>query len=313
MSARVLTLAAFAVTLCAAASLLGVSNNLGISAIPTEKLKDAPKKNGLVIAAVTAGSPAAELDFKAGDIIISLNGKKASVAALAAIDRQPADNFSVSAELWSDGSTRTVSYSVADGAVSVSSASNSHKVNKSEKKVETKARSEKRPPGMKREQEAATPALQDEADRPWLGVHIRNDDGGVRVHAVIPGSPAEKAGLEADDLIMSIDGEPVNNVPDVLSAVAESAKGKTITVTVDRDGETQELVAKLGKAPAAFNMLPLPDAREWLRSLPHPPPLEHLKPPAANADLDAIWEELGRLRGEMERLRRDLHRPKRRK
>jgi S1-C subfamily serine protease len=305
-------MAAFAVTLCATASLLGVSNNLGISAIPTDKLKDRPVKSGLLVAAVTPGSPAASFGLTAGDFILSLNGKAASVAALIAIDKQPADNFSIDAEIWSDGATRAISYSVAEGAVSVSSASSSSGHAKSS--VKTEIRVDKKQ-AIKKEsnEEAPTAAKKEPTAKPWLGVHIHNDESGVRIANVVPGSPAAKAGLQPGDLVKSIGSTTVGDVKDVLDAVNSSKKGDSVSVTVNRAGEVKDLHAKLGKTPAEWDRLPpIQDARAWLRQLPKPPALEQLTP-ESGPDLDAIWEELGRLRGEMERLRRDLNQPHRRR
>jgi len=313
MKPRVFVLAAFAVAFSAAASLLGVSNNLGLSAIPTDKLKEAPK-SGLLVAAVTAGSPAASLDLKAGDVILTLNGKAASVSALAAIDKQPADAFSLDAEVWSQGSMRGISYSVADGAVRVSSASSKGGTAKSSAKtnvqISKKSKSAKKPTSK---EEAPTAAKKESTGKPWLGIHIHNDDSGVRVANVVPGSPADEAGLQAGDLVEAVAGEAVGDVRDVLDAVANSKKGKAVTVTVNRDGDVHDLKATLGKTPTFFDQPQhFKDAREWLQQLPKPPALEQLVP-RNGADLDALWEELGRLRGEMERLRRDLHQPRRRR
>ena len=321
MKPAILFLVALGFTLSAAAALLGVSDNLGVSAIPTDKLKDAPKKSGLLIAAVTPDSPAAQLDLKAGDVIMTLNGKPATADALAAIDKKAADDFSVDAEVWSNGTTRSLSYNIAGGAVSVSSAATAgeakvevknHVKNEVKEKIESKRKQmAKRHAGIQKrlKEERPTAARKEGGDRAYLGVRIRNDQGGVRVAEVVPDSPAAKAGLQSGDLIFSIDGEAIDDVQQLLDAVAASGKGTTIEVGIDRHGESQHVEAKLGKSPANYHTLPpVPNAREWLRQLPMPPALQDIPAPADNADLDAIWEELGRLRGEVERLRRELHR-----
>lgn len=68
MKAHLFILAVFAVTLTASASLLGSSNNLGVTVIPTDKLKDAPDQSGLLIATVVPGSPAANLGLTRNQI-----------------------------------------------------------------------------------------------------------------------------------------------------------------------------------------------------------------------------------------------------
>jgi S1-C subfamily serine protease len=48
--------------------------------------------------------------------------------------------------------------------------------------------------------------------RPWLGVDSLEEDGRVKVMQVSEDSPAAKAGIKAGDIILSIEGEPVDNL-----------------------------------------------------------------------------------------------------
>jgi len=54
------------------------------------------------------------------------------------------------------------------------------------------------------------------------------------VDAVVPGSPAEKAGLRKDDLILTMDGEFINSIRDYKKALAELKPGEEIVVVVKR-------------------------------------------------------------------------------
>ena len=49
--------------------------------------------------------------------------------------------------------------------------------------------------------------------RPWLGIDSLEEDGRVKVIDVSGESPAAKAGIKAGDIILSIDGEPVDGLP----------------------------------------------------------------------------------------------------
>ena len=60
---------------------------------------------------------------------------------------------------------------------------------------------------------------------------------GVLVNEVLPGSPAEKAGLKAGDVITSFNGQPVVNVPAFRLNVAASDIGKSYELTYFRDGK----------------------------------------------------------------------------
>lgn len=57
---------------------------------------------------------------------------------------------------------------------------------------------------------------------------------GVEVVEVAPDSPAQSAGLRAEDLVVELDGAPVESMYDVQRAMTEAAIGKTITVRVLR-------------------------------------------------------------------------------
>src|SRR3546814_7051909 len=69
---------------------------------------------------------------------------------------------------------------------------------------------------------------------------------------VIPGGPAEKAGIESGDVIVAIDGKPVDTTNALTRAVAESAVGKTIGVDLVRKGKTCSGKATLGELEAAL-------------------------------------------------------------
>ena len=89
------------------------------------------------------------------------------------------------------------------------------------------------------------------ADRESLpidyGAWISSGRGGP---AVIPGSPAEEAGLQDGDIVTAINGRRVdanNTLDEVLSAFQP---GETLTLMVLRDGEAVEVELTLGVRPA---------------------------------------------------------------
>jgi len=64
---------------------------------------------------------------------------------------------------------------------------------------------------------------------------------GVIVREISPkDGPSAKAGLKANDIITSINGQPVKNGDDLLSHVADASVGSTLTLGVDRDGKSME-------------------------------------------------------------------------
>jgi len=83
-----------------------------------------------------------------------------------------------------------------------------------------------------------TPQMRDQKDD--LGVTVRLGDIGVRrniparVGAVMPDSPAEKAGFKPGDTILAVDGAPIASFDSLVSAV-QPAAGRSLAVTVHRD------------------------------------------------------------------------------
>jgi membrane-associated protease RseP (regulator of RpoE activity) len=86
-------------------------------------------------------------------------------------------------------------------------------------------------------------------DRALLGVGIESaTDGGrgVRVTRVVPGSPAEDAGLETGDIITKVDDTEIGNAPELVRAIGSHDPGDTVTITYERDGESDTVEATLG-------------------------------------------------------------------
>ena len=69
-----------------------------------------------------------------------------------------------------------------------------------------------------------------------IGVHPL-----VRVGQVLPGQPAEAAGLRAEDAILAIDGKPLREFADILPIVGGSG-GKTLTFRVWRNGQIRDVL-----------------------------------------------------------------------
>jgi serine protease Do len=69
---------------------------------------------------------------------------------------------------------------------------------------------------------------------------------GVLVQSVIPGLPAERAGLEKGDIIVALGEEPVEDAIDLRLKVASHPPGASVTLRLFRDGETREVRVVLG-------------------------------------------------------------------
>ncbi|MCC6860576.1 MAG: Do family serine endopeptidase [Bryobacterales bacterium] len=69
---------------------------------------------------------------------------------------------------------------------------------------------------------------------------------GVFVQRVIAGGPAEKAGLQAEDIIVAIDGRQVKNGQELIARVSETPIGNQMTVTVLRNNRKTDLKLTVG-------------------------------------------------------------------
>ena len=86
------------------------------------------------------------------------------------------------------------------------------------------------------------------AEHPWIGARLQLARNGVLVAAVVPGSPAAKAGLEGD-VIVAIDGKTVHTPADLADAVAAHKPGDVVRLEVIRGGAREVVSVTLGNAP----------------------------------------------------------------
>jgi membrane-associated protease RseP (regulator of RpoE activity) len=88
-------------------------------------------------------------------------------------------------------------------------------------------------------------------NRPFLGVEVReetrNNEGGARVVGVTDGSPAEKAGIQEGDVIVSFDGSPVRGPAMLTERIRAASPGDEVSVRVRRDGRNVDLTAELSE------------------------------------------------------------------
>lgn len=69
--------------------------------------------------------------------------------------------------------------------------------------------------------------------------------------AVVSGSPADKAGLKASDVIVSADGQKIDAQHSLTSIISKNTVGDTISLQVSRDGKMIDLKATLEAAPSS--------------------------------------------------------------
>ena len=85
--------------------------------------------------------------------------------------------------------------------------------------------------------------------RPYIGVRYTTVEQGNLVSAgesttesaVLPNSPAAKAGLQANDIITAVDGQPITSEFNLSDAIQRKLPGDTVSLTILRDGKEQTI------------------------------------------------------------------------
>lgn len=83
----------------------------------------------------------------------------------------------------------------------------------------------------------------------WFGGIGEDVDQGVKLTQVNPESPAGKASLQVDDILVEFDGQPAKAWTEVVSAVTSKKAGDKVKVKFLRDDETKELEMTLENRP----------------------------------------------------------------
>jgi serine protease Do len=84
------------------------------------------------------------------------------------------------------------------------------------------------------------------------------DEKGVIISAVSPDGPAEKAGIQAGDVILAFDGEAVDRDDRLKWLASVAGAGREVTLRIERDGKVFDLNVKLG---LLRDQAPLPKGR----------------------------------------------------
>jgi serine protease Do len=107
-------------------------------------------------------------------------------------------------------------------------------------------------------------ALRDDGkvQRAWLGVQVQpvtqamadyyklDKPQGVVVSGVNKDTPAEKAGLKEGDVILTVDGAPVQSVAQLRNRISLLPVGHDAQLQVQRDGKSKDVTVKLAALPA---------------------------------------------------------------
>jgi membrane-associated protease RseP (regulator of RpoE activity) len=130
----------------------------------------------------------------------------------------------------------------------------------------------------------------------FLGVHAENinkenmsryglrEARGVGITQVVKDSPAEKAGLRKDDVIIRFEGDSVTSVRKLTRLVSEVAPDQTVRLGISRGGSEQEVAVTIGKRDNSINTMQL-EGLEKLEGLEGLKGFKGVMPPGAN-----VWK-----------------------
>jgi serine protease Do len=107
---------------------------------------------------------------------------------------------------------------------------------------------------------------------------------GVGITQVVKDSPAEKAGLRKDDVILKFDGENVTSVRKLNRLVSEVAPDQSVRLAISRSGSEQDVSVTIGKRNESIN------AGEGFRAFQGMPNLRGLMTPEAPGGNVWKWE-----------------------
>ena len=125
----------------------------------------------------------------------------------------------------------------------------------------------------------------------WLGVETHevtadkakelklSAERGVVLGKIVPDSPAAKAGLKENDVVTEINGQRVESAAQFRRMIHEMPAGRSIQLTVWRDGRTQSVNATLGKSEERRHVMkmvtPTPGTFAFrMPEMPEIPPME---------------------------------------
>ena len=120
--------------------------------------------------------------------------------------------------------------------------------------------------------------------RGWLGVGLGEvtpervkalklkNDSGVEVTHVDENSPASKAGLKENDIILEVNNQKVEDGGQFARTIGETSPGTKVNLTIWRSGTTQNITTTLEARPAQYFAFPGPEGT-WVTPMPPEPPM----------------------------------------
>ncbi len=192
-----------------------------------------PAEQGVILTEVEADGPAAKAGLKANDVVTEYNGQRVEgTAQFPRLIRETPAGRTVQLTIWRDGRAQKVSLRLGSFRDHFESRARPFDLKDFNFKFEL-------PEIGGNIFFSRTPVLGISAEdlSGQLGSYFGAPGGeGILVREVKPGTPAEKAGLKAGDVITKVDGDGVRTVSDLREKLREKPDKKTASLGVLRKG-----------------------------------------------------------------------------
>jgi serine protease Do len=192
------------------------------------ELLNLPKAQGVLVAQVEQGSPAAQAGLQPGDVILEMNGRP--VESYVAFRNQVAmmqPGEEIQLGVSREGKTQPLTVTLGERP--------------GERQV-AKEKPQPQPPTEESQQRLGIQAVD---LTPELAQELGYQNSqGVVVSRVFPGSPADQAGLRAGDLVMSVNRKPITNTGQLIAAM-KAVAGEKVLLLVKRGEMSQFAVIDL--------------------------------------------------------------------
>lgn len=209
-----------------------------VAEVTAEKAKELklPAERGVLVIDVEANGPAAKAGLRASDIITEVNGQRVEgTAQFRRMIHEIPSGRAAQVTLWRDGRAQSLSVTLGNSRESL----HSHMRVFDPKDFDFHFEMPEihsfigRPPIL---------GIDAEDLRGQLGSYFGAPDGeGVLVREVKSGTPAEKAGLKAGDVVTKVDGERVRTVSELRQKMREKREKKSVSLSVIRKGAEMSL------------------------------------------------------------------------
>ena len=273
------------------------------------------EEKGVEVTMVDQDAPAGKAGVKEHDVILSLNGTEVeSVEQLRRMIHEVPPGRVVTLGLSRHGQPLTVKVQLADRKKSFSYSYSDHENNYSET-----FRIPPIPPippmtdidipmSIVVVHSSARSGLMLENLTPQLGDYFGARNGeGVLVRSVEKGTPAEKAGFRAGDVIVKVNGERISDASD-FSRTLQSRKDSTVSIGVLRDKKEQTITLSLPSRKQSQMYEESFDAPEIDAETRREMLAAEAEIARARPEMELAARDIERARPEMERATRELNR-----